>query len=283
MATKTKEKQAIEAIHPPGDHTCVCSECGNEITVGIGVKCNTQICPKCEGPMTAKTAGVNRESELSMDSKRTAVGKALRDRFNPGNTEMFGPYIEEQYETEVIYSLGDDNFKINYSITATGDVTLIGDPVKVERKVVYNPIEALQKAYSDVIAEAGKRNANKDSAKIRQIITLCNDLLSSENPSRESTDRAIDECRGALAWLRAVESVKTEDKGKFPSAAYAYAPDLDNPPSWKLRLWESVDGPATVAQLGRAASALSPGGFDGKPVKIPARDLPTVKRTIREG
>ena len=207
MATKTKEKQAIEAVHPHGDHICVCSECGNEITVAEGVKCNTQICPKCEGPMTAKTAGERREADY----------------------------------------------------------------------------EALQKAYSDVIAEAGKRNANKDSAKIRQIITLCNDLLSSENPSRESADRAIEECRGALAWLRALEGVKTEDTGKFPSAAYAYAPDLDNPPSWKLRLWESVDGPATVAQLGRAASALSPGGFDGKPVKIPAKDLPAVKRTIREG
>jgi hypothetical protein len=46
-----------------------------------------------------------------------------------------------------------------------------------------------------------------------------------------------------------------------------------------LRIWESPDKKVTVAQLGRAAAFLSPGGFKGKKVDI--SNLSEAKRTIR--
>ncbi|MBU2072791.1 MAG: hypothetical protein KKA68_21360, partial [Gammaproteobacteria bacterium] len=49
----------------------------------------------------------------------------------------------------------------------------------------------------------------------------------------------------------------------------------------KLRLWEDPEKKVTRAQLGRAAAALSPGGFRGQKVVIPGDDLSAVKRKIR--
>lgn len=74
---------------------------------------------------------------------------------------------------------------------------------------------------------------------------------------------------------------KTEDGKQYPAQAYAYVPDPQSPSTWKLRLWESPELKVTRAQLGRAAAALSPGGFRGNRVEIPADDLPKVKAKIR--
>ena len=232
--------------------------------------------------MANKTATKNKEAEFSLDDRRSAVRTALRDRFNPGNDNMGGPWIVEQFDTNVIYELGDNElFKINYSFGDDGVVTLIGEPVKVKRKVTFNPIEALQNKYSAVISEAGKRNAGNDSGRIRQIITLCNELLSSEKPSREAIDEAMGACDALLPWLTTLEAVKDENGAKYPAGAYAYTPDLNDPATWKLRIWETVSAMATAAQLQRASVALSPGGFDGKPSGIPSADIPDVQRRIR--
>lgn len=206
MANKTATKNK-EAIHPHGDHVCVCPECDHETTVAEGVKCNTVDCSECGTRMMAKTAG--------------------------------------------------------------------------ERRPSTNPVEALQAKYSAVISEAGKRNASKDSERIRKIITLCNELLSSENPGKESVDEAMGACDAILPWLESLEAVKDENGAKFPAGAYAYTPDLNDPATWKLRIWETVTGMATAAQLQRASVALSPGGFDGKPSGIPSADIPDVQRRIR--
>jgi FtsZ-binding cell division protein ZapB len=58
-------------------------------------------------------------------------------------------------------------------------------------------------------------------------------------------------------------------------------PDKEKPSTWKLRLWEDPEKKVTRAQLGKAAAALSPGGFRGNRVDIPSSDLPVVKRKIR--
>ncbi|GAH40720.1 unnamed protein product [marine sediment metagenome] len=49
----TFEPAAKEAVHPHGEHTCVCSKCSEEVTVKEDVKCNSQKCPECGAPMTA--------------------------------------------------------------------------------------------------------------------------------------------------------------------------------------------------------------------------------------
>lgn len=74
---------------------------------------------------------------------------------------------------------------------------------------------------------------------------------------------------------------KTEDGVDYPAAAYAYVPDANKPSEWKLRLWENLEKKVTRAQLGRAAAALSPGGFRGQRVQIPREDLAKVKAKIR--
>ncbi len=75
--------------------------------------------------------------------------------------------------------------------------------------------------------------------------------------------------------------MKTEDGKEFPAAAYAYVPDADEPSTWKLRLWEEPGGGPTMAQVGRAAAAFSPGGFRGQKVEIPSGDVAAVKTKIR--
>lgn len=74
---------------------------------------------------------------------------------------------------------------------------------------------------------------------------------------------------------------KTEDDKKFPASDYAYVPDPEHPSTWKLRLTAEPGGSPDSGIVGAACAALSPGGFRGKKVQIPAKDLPAVKRKVR--
>jgi DNA-binding ferritin-like protein len=76
-------------------------------------------------------------------------------------------------------------------------------------------------------------------------------------------------------------ATKRENGEDFPAAAFAYVPDPEMPSTWKLRLWDSIADKATVAQVSRAASALTSAGFRGNKVQIPSADLPAVKAKIR--
>ena len=198
---------AKEAVHPHGDHICVCPKCDKETTVAEDIKCNTQKCPDCDTQMRAKDIGERRESMVKTDE--------------------------------------------------------------------------LQSKYSEIIQEVGKRNANLDAARIKKIVTLCQELLASEEPDEEKTKEALKEADKALAWLKEQAVMKTEDGVKYPATAFAYVPDAEKPSTWKLRLWQDLTLKVTRAQLGRAAAALSPGGFRGQKVQIPSADLPAVKRKIR--
>jgi len=64
------------------------------------------------------------------------------------------------------------------------------------------------------------------------------------------------------------EIYKTENGKQYSAAAYLYVPDPEHPSTWKLRI-EEEPGVVTVAQLGRAAAALSPAGFRGRRVRLP--------------
>lgn len=74
---------------------------------------------------------------------------------------------------------------------------------------------------------------------------------------------------------------KREDGEDFPASAFAYVPDPEAPSTWKLRLWDSLEEKETVAQVSRAVAALSPSGFRGNRVQIPAEDLASVKAKVR--
>ncbi len=139
----------------------------------------------------------------------------------------------------------------------------------------------LQRNYAEIIQEAGRRNASSDLTRIKKIVELCQELLSSEVEDEEKTQEALRESESVLAWLKEQDAMKTEDGEKFPSAAFAYAPDPEAPSEWKLRMWENPEQKVTRRQLGLAAAALSPGGFRGQRVEIPSADLPAVKRKIR--
>jgi len=81
--------------------------------------------------------------------------------------------------------------------------------------------------------------------------------------------------------MRKDAQMKTEGGDQYPAAAFAYVPDANMPSTWKLRLWESPSAKETVAQVSRAATALTSAGFRGNKVQIPAADLAGVKEKIR--
>ena len=141
--------------------------------------------------------------------------------------------------------------------------------------------DELQGKYAQLITESGKRNAVADAARIKKIVELCQELLSSEPVEEEKAKEALMEVNSVLDWLKLQEAVKTEDGAEYPASAFAYVPDPDKPSEWKLRLWEDPEKKVTKAQLGRAAATLSPGGFRGQKVEIPRDDLSAVKRKIR--
>lgn len=75
-------------------------------------------------------------------------------------------------------------------------------------------------------------------------------------------------------------AIKRENGLDYPMRDYAFTPDPSAPATWKLRLTESP-GKVTVAQLAKAAAALSSGGFRGNKAMIPPAALASVKRRVR--
>lgn len=138
----------------------------------------------------------------------------------------------------------------------------------------------LQTAYAEIIQEVGKRNAGTGAARIKKILELCQELLSSEVDD-EASESALAEAEAVLEILRTKEAMKIDDGEQYPASAYAYVPDPEKPSTWKLRLWDSPTEKVTRKQLGAAAAALSPGGFRGQRADIPKEDLSSVKRRIR--
>lgn len=66
----------------------------------------------------------------------------------------------------------------------------------------------------------------------------------------------------------------------FGAKAYLYVPDPDLPTTWKLRV-EETPGSITIPQLGRTAAALSPKGYRGQRVQLPAGEYkPAAKKLI---
>ena len=292
VETKYEKKNgrwvAKEAIHLHGEHVCVCSKCSEEITVKEDVKCNTQECPECGAPMIAKEAGEKRTKEaimankLSDENKRQLLQQGLTTEYglDIDQTIPRGVWVEDVFESEVIYNVNGQSYKVSYKLGEGGKATF-GEPEKVVRQTIYKPMESLRTTYSEIIQEAGKRNATLDASRLKKIVELCQELLSSEQPDEDKAKEALKEADKVLAWLKEQAAMKTEDGEKYPASAFAYVPDDEKPSTWKLRIWEDPTKKVTRSQLGWAAAALSPGGFRGQKVAIPAEDMPAVKRKIR--
>jgi len=127
--------------------------------------------------------------------------------------------------------------------------------------------ESLQAKYAEIIQEAGRRGKVNDP-RVQKVVA-------------EGDKAEPDELSSVLIWLKEQATMKTEGGVQFPASAFAYVPDAEKPSEWKLRLWEDPEKKVTKAQLGRAAAALSPGGFRGQKVEIPQADMAAVKRKIR--
>jgi len=218
---------------------------------------------------------------LSDKSKKSLLQKALVTEYGlaeespiPKNIQ-----IDEIFENELAYNVDGQFYKVSYELIE-GEIKF-GDPVKVMAETTYKPMESLRETYSEIIQEAGKRNAVLDSARIKKIVELCQELLSSEEPEEKKTKEALKEATSVLTWLKEQAAVKTEEGVKYPAEAFAYVKDAEKPSDWKLRMWEDLDKKVTKAQLGRVAAALSPGGFRGQKVAIPTAELDVVKRKIR--
>jgi len=280
---KWTAREAQEATHVHGSHVCICPECDKEITVAENIKCNTQSCPECGAKMRAKDIGERRESmSLSDENKRNLLQSALVKEYGLAIEDPIPKKlsIEEVFDEELTYNIDGQSYKVSYKLDEDGKA-VIGEPEKVLKQIVYKSMESLQSAYSEIIQEAGRRNADLDSVRIKQIVALCQELLSSEEPEEKKTKEVLKEANSVLVWIKEQAAMKTEDGVKYPASAFAYTPEADKPSGWKLRLWEDPTKKVTRAQLGRAAAALSPGGFRGQKVAIPATDLSAVKRKIK--
>ena len=221
------------------------------------------------------------KESMSDDDKRNLLQSALELKVpSPEAAYPSGAWIVDIFDAEIIYRHDGVDYKAPYVIDPEGKVTL-GEPVKVKRQTVYTPVESLQKVYAEIIQETGKRNALLDSGRIKKILALCQELLSSEGEDEKKVQEALTEATAVLDLLKAQEAMKPEDGKLYPSAAYAYVPDPKEADGWKLRLWEDPEKKTTKAQLGKVAAALSPGGLSGKKVTIPQEALAAVKRKIR--
>jgi len=270
-----------EAIHPHGDHICVCPECSKEITVKEDIKCNTQECPGCNTQMRAKDIGERRESMLSDKNKRNLLQAALISEYGLKDESPIPKklVIEEVFDNELTYDIDGQTYKATYELV--DDKVNISDPAKVLKQVSYKAMESLRTTYNEVLQEAGRRNASLDSSRLKKIVSLCQELLSSEEPEEKELKKATKEATTTLKWLTEQSVMKTEDGEKYPSSAFAYVSDNEKPSTWKLRLWESPEKKVTKSQLSHVAAELSPGGFRGQKAVIPSADLDNVKRVVR--
>ena len=102
---------------------------------------------------------------------------------------------------------------------------------------------------------------------LRRLEALCHKSVEEEAPTVPYTTGLAVTSTGLTVVQKAT---KTEDGADYPSSAFLVTPDLNLPSTWKLRIWETPALKVTKAQLGRAAAALSSGGFRGNPVQLSA-------------
>ena len=219
---------------------------------------------------------------LSASDKRDLLQSALRDLY-PYDSIAYphspSPYIRDVFEDSIVYDLGGSLFQVSYTMTDAGKVTLATDTKKVYAKTSYEAIEALRSRYVVLVQETAERGLS--SRDIKDVSKECQTILDADEPNPIEAVGALESIENAIEWVRAQEATKTEDGAAYTAEAYGYTPDVTKPSGWRLRLWEDLEKKATVAQLGRAAAAFSPGGFKGKRADVPQEAAAGVKGKIR--
>uniref|UniRef100_A0A6M3L3M5 Uncharacterized protein n=1 Tax=viral metagenome TaxID=1070528 RepID=A0A6M3L3M5_9ZZZZ len=214
---------------------------------------------------------------MSDNDRRTILQQAVTDSLAVGNT-MDGPYIRDIYDTELVYEVKGKVFRIAYVIDRKGKVVL-GQAERVTPQTVYNPV--IESVESKIEQLTTLQSEREDNNEVRESLDNLLNLLEKEDVAEETAGPLLKQADKVILKLTEAPMMKTEDGEQYPASAFAYVPEPDKPSTWKLRLWEDPTKKITRAQLGRAASALSPGGFRGQKADIPSADLPAVKRKIR--
>ena len=221
--------------------------------------------------------------DLSDDNKKDLLQKSLISHYGL-DVEIPKPdsiWVKDVFEEAIIYCIDGQDYKMRYEMGEAGEITF-GEPEKVKQVTTYQPMEALRNTYQEIIQEAGRRNASLDSVRIKKIVELCQELLSSEGEvDVKVIKKAAKEAAEVLASIKEQPAMKTEDGEKYPASAFAYVPDSDKPNGWQLRIWETPDLKTTKKQVRIAATFLSKGGFSGKHFIASADKLSEVKRRLR--
>jgi len=230
------------------------------------------------GKWVAKESAQLKEVELSDENKRQLLQTALTAEYQLTKDQNIpsGTWVQDVFEDYLIYSVNDQSYKITYELGEDGTTTF-GKPEKVVRQIVYQPMEALQVVYSDIVMEAGRRNASLDSARIKKIVEICQELLSNEGEiDVAKVKKATKEADEALSWLKDQPLVLELGGVKYLAESFAYTPDLNDPNTWRLLINDAKG-------LNMASAYLSPGGYAGQKMSIEESALPEVKRKIRNG
>jgi hypothetical protein len=72
---------------------------------------------------------------------------------------------------------------------------------------------------------------------------------------------------------------KTVNGTELPASAFLYVPDSEDPGTWKLPV-KDANGEPNLGRVAAAAAALSPKGFRGSRVDIPADEIGAVKKKL---
>ena len=135
-----------------------------------------------EGNWVAKEA----TGDMSDDNKRELLQKSLISHYGL-DIETPKPdsiYVRDVFDEEIIYCIDGQDYRMSYEMSGESKITF-GEPEKVKKVTTYEPMEALKNTYQEIIQEAGRRNANLDSTRIKKIVALCQELLSSESEHDE--------------------------------------------------------------------------------------------------
>lgn len=109
--------------------------------------------------------------------------------------------------------------------------------------------------------------------KIIEMANLFNIFISdvSNNPFMKSIENEISIIKAKM---------KTEAGKKYPASSYLYAPDLEKPSTWKLRIYDE-NGILDKNLLSAAIASFSSGGFRGNKVQLPELDAKKIKTKLR--
>lgn len=216
----------------------------------------------CGAPRVNERGLMNDElttNELALDDRLHLVRRAFREQM----AKMAGP-TDDPWEMDMIGVFDETliakdwkakaHMAYPYTLTDAGEVQF-GDPMPV-----------------DVVYRAKDNGAE---------IVVAN-TQTTEQQERGLFRRFVDWWQQQQPDLTGNATTKIDGGQTYTKSDYLYTPS-DNVSEWKLRVAEYVDGKkqVTAAQVGRAVAALSPGGFRGQKVQIPAGDMAGVKRKLR--